>query len=283
MKVPNVGYHFARWEGQLRRRLYQASLPATILRRIHPPAELPLHVYTYSNEAMLPEQVRSIRSLLRYAGRPQSLTVVSDGSHPASSIELLQKIDPIVKVKAAKEFQPADLPRKFHEYVSSHPGGKQLGLIMSLPRSGPTLYLDADVLFFPGAADLTAEVQPNRAPALYLPDYHERSTDPRVLHQPNENRNPVNCGFLLLFQKLDWSLCLERFLELEGAPDYFTNQTLIHLVMHANRAQPLDPQRYVLQLDDQCLYRDCYAEPRIALRHYVNPVRHKFWNAPRFG
>src|SRR5215813_15242551 len=103
MKVPNVGYHFARWEGQLRRRLYRASLPATIVRRINPPAELPLQVYTYSNQAMLPEQVRSIRSLLRYAGRPQSLTVVSDGSHRASSIELLQKIDPIVQIRAVEE------------------------------------------------------------------------------------------------------------------------------------------------------------------------------------
>lgn len=283
MKIPNLGYHFARWEGQLRRRVYQAALPSTIARRIKPPAELPLDVYTYSNEAMLPEQVRSIRSLLRYAGRPQSLTVVSDGTHRLRSIELLQNIDPIIRVRPIEEFQPSDLPAKFHEYVVSHPGGKQLGLIMSLPRSGPTLYLDADILFFPGAADLSAEAQPNRAPALYLPDYHECSIDPRVLRGPNEHRNPVNCGFLLIFQKLDWSLCLKRFLELEGPPEYFTNQTLIHLVMHANGAKPLDPQHYVLQLSDQCLYRDRYAQPAIALRHYVNPVRHKFWNASRFA
>jgi hypothetical protein len=37
--------------------------------------------------------------------------------------------------------------------------------------------------------------------------------------------------------------------------------------------------RYVLQLDDQFIYPDCYAGSQIVLRHYVNPVRHKFWNA----
>jgi len=49
--------------------------------------------------------------------------------------------------------------------------------------------------------------------------------------------------------------------------------------MHANGARPLDRGRYVLQLDDQFIYRDSYAGPAIVLRHYVNPVRHKFWNA----
>jgi len=282
MKIPNFGYHFARWEGQLRRQLYRASLAATVARKINPPADLPLNVYSYSNEAMLPEQIRSIRSLLRHAGRPQNLTVVSDGTHQPRGIELLENIDPIVRVRPVEEFCPANLPAEFRHYVATHPVGKQLGLIMSLPQSGPSLYLDADILFFAGASDLITKAQAKRAPALYLPDCQESSIDPRVLRHPNESRNPVNCGFLLLFQKLDWSLSLKRFQELEGPPDYFTNQTLIHLVMHANRAQPLDPQHYVLQLDDQCLYQDRYAAPAIVLRHYVNPVRHKFWNVPRF-
>ena len=60
-------------------------------------------------------------------------------------------------------------------------------------------------------------------------------------------------------QKLDWSLGIERFLQLNGAPNFFTNQTITHLVMHANGASPLDPAKYVLQLDDQTVYRDRYA------------------------
>ena len=99
------------------------------------------------------------------------------------------------------------------------------------------------------------------------------------MRDARESESPVNCGFLFLFQAMDWSLCLARFQELDGEPDFFTNQTLIHLVMHANGAQSLDPERYVLRLDDQFVYRDDYASPAIVLRHYVNPVRHKFWNA----
>jgi len=52
---------------------------------------------------------------------------------------------------------------------------------------------------------------------------------------------------------------------------------MTHLTMHANAAHPFDPQKFLLQLDDQFVYPDHYAGPALALRHYVNPVRHKFW------
>ena len=87
----------------------------------------------------------------------------------------------------------------------------------------------------------------------------------------------MNTGVLLLFEKLDWSLSIQRFLELEGEPNFFTNQTMTHLTMHESGGRPFDPTKYVLQLDDQFVYPDQYAGASLALRHYVNPVRHKFW------
>ncbi len=103
--------------------------------------------------------------------------------------------------------------------------------------------------------------------------------DRRLLRNGEEKLTPVNTGVLLIRRSLDWSLGISRFDQLNGAPDFFTNQTITHLVMHANDAQPFDPSRYVLQLDDQFMYRDRYAGPKIALRHYVDPVRHKFWTS----
>ncbi|MDP9253702.1 MAG: hypothetical protein M3O66_01985, partial [Verrucomicrobiota bacterium] len=89
-------------------------------------------------------------------------------------------------------------------------------------------------------------------------------------------------GVLLLLKKLDWSLSINRFLELEGEPNFFTNQTMTHLAMHKNGARPLDPAKYVLQLDDQFVFSDRYAGAALALRHYVNPIRHKFWTTLRY-
>jgi hypothetical protein len=278
MWLPNFGYHFARLQGNWRRQTYRALLPAIVRRPVRIPRAVPFSVFAYSNEDSFPEQARSIRSFLRHVGRPTTYRVVSDGSYTERSRRLLRKIDPCVAIELAGENLLADLPEKFRRYVTTYPMGKQLGLIMSLPREGePTLYADSDILFFSGARDLVERAAERSAPAYYLPDCQEGSADERVFRGPNECRNPVNSGLLLLFRKLDWSLAIRRFMELESEPTFFTNQTLVHLVMHANGAHPLDPRKYVLKLDDQTIFSDRYAGPQLALRHYVNPVRHKFW------
>ena len=277
----NFGYHLARLNGSARRRLYRALLPLIVRRRLNPAHSTPLDVFSYSSEAMLPEQIASIRSFLRHIGRPKSFTVVSDGSHAKCSIQLLQDVDPSVTVQLSIQPPPGQLPQKFRRYLMTHSTGKQLALMMSLPPNGPVLYVDSDVLFFDGAVDLILRAREKNLPAYYLADC-QFSGDGRLLRDPAEEREPVNTGALLLFQKLDWSLGINRFLELDGEPNFFTNQTLTHLVMHANGARAFDPAKYVLRLDDQFVYADRYADAALALRHYVNPVRHKFWTSLRF-
>ena len=274
--MPNFGYHFARAKGGATRALYRTFLGR--LPAIEPPRSFPLEVFSYSGEAALPEQVASIRSFLRNVGRPVHFTVVSDGTYSEQSRRLLKRLDPSVSVSDASEWIPGDLPDEIYPYLTTHPTGRQLALIMSLPKSAPVLYLDSDVLFFAGGNDLQTYVATRDVPAFYLADCRF-SGDERLLRDPAEGNDPVNTGFLLLFQKLDWSASVRRFLEMEGAPNFFTNQTMTHLTMHANAAAPFDPRKYVLQLDDQFVYPDRYAQPGIALRHYVNPVRHKFWTS----
>jgi hypothetical protein len=274
--MPNYGYHLARAKGRAVRGIYHMLLPA--LQPVEVSHSFPLEVFSYSGEAALPEQVASIRSFLRHVGRPPLFNVVSDGTYSPSSKRLLREIDPCVSVREAADWVPKDLPDKIYPYLKNHPTGRQFALFMSLPDKAPVLYLDSDILFFAGAVDLHAHAEKRDVPALYLADCRF-SGDERLLNDPNEANDPVNIGVLLLFQKLDWSLSLQRFLELKGEPNFFTGQTMTHLTMHANRAAPLDSRRYVLQLDDQFVYPDRYADPTIALRHYVNPVRHKFWTS----
>lgn len=271
--MPNLGYHFARTEGKAIREIYAASLPAIVRRPIKTRANLPFEVYAYSGESALPEQIASIRSFLRYAGRPKKFTVVSDGTHSTRSLTLLQAVDATVSVATATDWLPAKLPDKLSPYLTQHPTGKQLALIMSLPIASPALYIDSDVLFFPGAETL-GSIDDTRDH--YLPDC-QLSADERLFRDSDERNNPVNTGVLFLSRKLDWSASIQRFLELGGPPNFFTNQTMTHLTMHANGARALAPKKFVLQLDDQFVYRDRYASREIVLRHYVNPVRHKFW------
>jgi hypothetical protein len=276
--MPNYGYHFARAQGSATRRAYAAMLPTLLRRPLEVAGDLPLDVYAYSGEAALPEQVASIRSFLKNAGRPRTFTVVSDGTYSQRSLELLRRLDRSVAVSQAADWIPDKVPADVLPYLRDHPTGKQLALIMSLPAHRPALYVDSDVLFFPGAANLRLLADIEDVPAFYLADC-QLSADERLFRGAAEQERPVNTGVLLLFRKLDWSLSLERFRELNAAPTFFTNQTMTHLTMHANGARPFDPRTFVLQLDDQFIYRDSYAGADLVLRHYVNPVRHKFWTS----
>lgn len=274
--MPNYGYHLARAKGNAARAIYRALLPSIARRRIPDGAEFPGNVVSYSGERTLPEQVASIRSFLTHVGRPRQFTVVSDGTLSGRSSGILKNLDSVVSVSGSAQWLPKDLPTKIYPYLTNHPTGKQLAVIMSLPVDGPTLYVDSDILFFPGGQDLIRLVERRDAPAFYLADCR-LSADERLFRNEGEKTRPVNTGALLLFEKLDWAPAVRRFLELQGLPDFFTNQTMTHLTMHANDALPLDDGKYVLQLDDQFIYPDRYAGRDLALRHYVNPVRHKFW------
>jgi hypothetical protein len=273
---PNVPYHSARLEGKIARDLYRTALPMIVRRHVRVPRELALDVFAYSGESSLPEQAASIRSFLAYAGRPKQFTVVSDGSYTARSAALLEKIDNCVRVQQTAPPLPSGLPDNVTSFFKNHFTGKQLAVIMSLPSNGPSLYTDADVLFFRSAHELADLAQGQSVSGFYLADY-QLSADERLIRDQTEKRNPVNMGFLLFFKKLDWSLGLERLRSFDGVPNFFTTQTVTHLSLHANDARAFDPHKFILQSDDQTTYRDKYAGPSLAMRHYVNPVRHKFW------
>src|SRR5437879_7656847 len=226
----NFGYHLARIRGGVAREAYRVLLPKIVRRQIDSPQALDIDVFAYSNEAMLPEQIASVRSFLKYAGRPNNFTIVSDGTHRPHFVWLLQELDSCIRVTRARDFLPEQSSSR--DYFANHPTGKQLALIMSLPRERPALYLDADVLFFPGAVALADLLHNYAAPALYLRDC-QVAGDERLLRDPAETAHPVNTGVLFFFRRIDWSLAMERFQQLDGPPKFFTNQTMTHLTMHA--------------------------------------------------
>src|SRR5947207_13590769 len=199
----NFGSHLARFRGSVAREAYRLLLPMIVRRRIDPPRMLDIDVFAYSNEAMLPEQIASTRSFLKYVGRPNNFTIVSDGTHCRRAVSLLQQIDSCIRLADARDFLPQ--PLSSGDYFANHPTGKQLALIMSLPLERPALYIDADVLFFPGAVVLADLLRNHDAPALYLRDC-QVAGDERLLRDPAEAADPVNTGVLFFFRKLDWSL-----------------------------------------------------------------------------
>jgi hypothetical protein len=271
----NFAYRAARAQGAIGRTLYHRLLPRIISRPLKQSRKIPLSVYSFSGEFHLPEQVASIRSFIHHVGIPDNFTVVSDGSYSKTSRELLGRISDCINV-VDWDVLATNLPQQVKAYAEQHPMGKKLAILMSIPVSQPTIYTDSDILFFQGADELINVAESNGGPFWYLPDCLP-SLDTSILYDEDELKNPVNAGFMLLKKSLNWSEPLHRLAEYKGTPIFQTEQTLVHLAMHQGNASPLCPDRFILSLSDQFIYRDHYAKRKIALRHYVNNVRHKFW------
>ena len=270
-------YHVARLEAGVFRRAYRALLPRVVRCTIAAPQKLSFSVFSFSSERDGPEQVASLRSFIRYAGQPVDFTIVSDGSHSYASRDLLRRVHPCVRVVDWRGVLRPDLPSYVHDYAEIHPMGKKLAVELSLPIERPTIYADSDVLFFPAARDLASLASAGDGRGRYLLDCEAVYLDDRILPGACEVPEPLNAGFFILYEAPDWAAALDRLARLEARPNFHTEQTLMHLTMHAGGARPLDPLRYVVSVDDMFSYRDEHARRQIVLRHYTTPVRYKLW------
>jgi hypothetical protein len=261
------------------RRLYAAALPAVARCPLEIEAERDLTVYTFSSLTHLPEQVASLRSLLRNYGLPRRITVVSDGSHGRDEVELLERIHERISVVHHRDLLRDDLPQFVARYADDSPMGVKLALELSFPVNGPTMYADADVLFFAGITALSDDAERAGGRPRYLEDFDCRFLDERLLIDRAETERPANAGALLLFERLAWDSALERLEALDGDPSFLTEQTVVHLALRDSGGSPLPPDRYVLRVDDEDDWRDRYGGPAIALRHYCfsEVIQRKLW------
>lgn len=254
---------------------YSRALPRVVERRVDPPGALPCRVVSFSCERDLPEQVASLRSVLRWGGRPDEAVVVSDGTHTPASRALLERVDACVRVVDWQDWVSGDLPPAVRRYARRSPMGKKLAVELSLPGDRVLAYVDSDVLLLPAARAALPQALTRDVPG-YLLDPEDVYLDRRLL-RAGELEEPLNAGFLVLPRPLDWSEPLARFERLVDEPSFHTEQTLVHLAVRAAGGRPLDPARWVVSTDDMPRWDDRHRGPEVVLRHYTSPVRHKLW------
>jgi hypothetical protein len=278
----NIPYHLSRVQGQIRRKMFGATLARHPIRPLEQCRRIDAVVYTMSCERDLPEQVASIYSLFTHVGIPDSFVIASDGSYTNESIKTLESIHECIQVKQLDELVSRNLPKCIADYANVHLFGRKLALIFSIPVEKCTVWIDSDILFFQRGDELASLCNTDDSNVYYLPD-NEAWIDPSMLREGEEGMSPINAGFFILKRQLNWTESLRRLEALAGKYHTYTEQTSVQIAMYQSGAQALDPSLFVLQTDDRFIYSDLYSKSPIALRHYVGPVRHKFWNALRQG
>jgi hypothetical protein len=237
-------------------------------------AAAPLTVLTFVGHAQVPQAVASLRSFLRFIGRPRRIIVGSDGTLGAEDEKTLSSIHPSVEVLQI-ELDRHDAHPELVAYARGELWGRKLLFIASANEHEelPLLYFDSDVLFFAAARSLCHTLSQYTVPA-YMEEPNRGAFDERW--DPG-TESLANAGFLFLPTRLDWTRVLERHGWLLVAPGHRTEQTILNLALRDAGARALDPSAFVLDYRDARSPQDVASRGNVVARHYVAPIRWKFW------
>ncbi|MFN8051492.1 MAG: hypothetical protein U0Q22_08660 [Acidimicrobiales bacterium] len=238
--------------------------------------ELPITLLTITGTGDFPGIVPMLTGFLSRVGRPQSILVVDDGTLGPGERDCIRSISPLVEFYTP----PIDLESvggpEMAYYASIRPMGRKLAALVDLTSNGerPVLYADTDVWFSAASEPLVELLTSPIDTPWYMHDHSSTSLDSRVLPEPLPH---VNSGFLILPKHLDWSDALAQSLDLVADPEWFTEQTVVHRAIHQHGARAFPPDKFILRWDDQHSPGDIANVAGVAVRHYVTPVRHKYW------
>jgi hypothetical protein len=247
-----------------------------------------VEVVSFSSSKDFYDQILSILSFLRYVGTPTCWTIYSDGSHTSDQIQLLSSGFEFIKIEVLDWGNTASWINKCKQellhykeqlidYAKKQPLGKRLFLYLNYEINNPTLFLDSDILFYKKASILSSILK-EEANGWYLPDSDWGCLDSRYKNNNHNQLYQVNGGLILLNKNLvNLSVGLDFLKSLNSEYEYFSEQTVMHILLRANSFFPLDPRIFILNSSDQFDFSYLYGREEIAIRHYSGPVRHKMW------
>lgn len=243
-------------------------------------------IVSFSSAHDFGEQILSVLSFIRYVGVPSSWTLYSDGTHTNGQIKQLDAFTflKFIKIDFNGNYVHDNIKTSLLSYRDAlisygrdFPLGKKLFLYLNFTIVRPTVFLDSDVLFYQKAVCLNNVINDNNN-GWFLPDVEWGSLDSRYTASTTPQHYQVNSGFLVLNKEIPkLSRGLEFLVSLNGKYEYFSEQTVMHILLLENNFMPLDPRIFTLNSGDQFDFHYLYSRETIAIRHYTGPVRHKMW------
>jgi hypothetical protein len=261
-----------------------------LLVEINQKKTIAMEVVSFSSKNDFPEQLLSILSFVKYVGLPLRWTIYSDGSHTEAQIKLVDTHFDYVAIKSVDwdtltsiEELCCDELKPYHKYVldyaHNHAFGKRLFYYLNHPLNQPTLFIDSDILFYEKANSF--EILINEIPRFngwYMPDIVWGCLDSRYKCTHSEQMYQVNAGLMFVLNKFNnYNKGLDFYKVLESKYEYFSEQTIINILLKDNSFMPLPPKTFILDAGDQFDFLYMYQPKQMAVRHYTGPVRHKMW------
>lgn len=263
---------------------------SNLLVKINPKESITMEVVSFSSFNDFPEQLMSILSFVKYIGIPLKWTIYSDGSHTETQRKQITSRFDFVTIESfdwegvttIEELCCNDL-KPYHKYIldyaRNHAFGKRLFYYLNHPLNHPTLFIDSDVLFYEKANVFEILIKEDpKANGWYMPDNVWGCLDSRYVAIHSEQMYQVNAGLMFVLKRFDnYKKSLDFYKVLDCKYEYFSEQTIINILLKENSFMPLTPKTFILDSGDQFDFSYLYHPKQMAVRHYTGPVRHKMW------
>lgn len=261
-----------------------------LVEQVNQNGKIAMELASFSSFNDYEEQVLSILSFVRYVGVPAKWTLYSDGSHTQEQIDQLENNFKFVTIKSINFSELSSIEdlckdeiKPYHKYILDYGKkfalGRRLFYYLHHKIEVPTLFIDSDILFYDKANSfdiiLTENPKPN---GWFMPDPVWGCLDSQYKERHTEQFYQVNAGFMLLTKEFDIiKNGLDFFKIMAYKYEYFSDQTIFHIILKDNSFMPLTPKTFILDAEDQFDFRYLHKPNEMAVRHYTGPVRHKMW------
>jgi hypothetical protein len=219
-------------------------------------------------------------------GEQFELHVAVDGELPKAEEQAVRELFPGIQIDNIESVIAALRASSpvFGLLFDEHPLGKKLGLILAMSQQNAILYADHDVLAFNPPDELLTYV--GRDTPCYMLEENESNWDSVIVEHAKslemECLSRFNSGFLYVPKDaLSFDLAAQILSTWQPpATSWYTEQTVLGILMRRANAAPLSRDRYVVSNRRQFYWEKDVDYKAIAARHFTGTVRHVMY---RYG
>ena len=231
-----------------------------------------ISIHTLCGEKQSIDLLYSILSFFSANGKPLKWVIYDDGTLTNDTKCNLQRI-PDIQIKSLKDINPF-LPK---EILDLYPTLWKIEIMCSQIHSTTSMFSDSDIVYFSSFESKGIDVYKEN---YYLIDEGMGYFDSSYYSFRKKQFPPLNLGCIILNHfKLDWSPIFNYIIRLykNGLLSYWSDQTAMDQFAIENHFKALPSEYFVVGGNDSFKVNHCCDYDKIALRHFVGPVRHKMW------
>ncbi len=169
-------------------------------------------------------------------------------------------------------------------FLQGYPTGRKLALILALSGQSPMLYSDSDVLAFNPPEEFLQCVDRN-VPCYFMEEI-DGTRDALIVERAHalglDCLPKFNSGFLYIPQGTLSAILAGKLLAAWRPPanSWYSEQTLLSVLLRNSNAEALPPSRYVISTRRQFYWEKDVDYKEIVARHFTGTVRHVMY---RYG